>query len=98
MVWIELTTDVTHQVDADYPCVRIHFFPTDNYFWEKDVQTPVGVSTHNYMPRDAEILETIDKRWQVVEIQLQRRDPKALDFLYDVDQIARKHGWELKKR
>jgi len=98
MIWIEVTTDVTHQVDKDYPCVRIHFFQSDRHFWVKNEQTPIGISFCNAILTDHEILDIIDKRWQVVEIQQKRHDSKALDFLYDLSQLALKHGWDLKSR
>jgi len=98
MVWVEVTTDVIHEVDKDYPCVRIHFFRTDRYVWVEEKKTPVGTSFCNVILKDDEILDVINKRWQVVEIEQKRGKPTALDFLYELSQLAFKHGWNLNPR
>jgi len=100
MVFVEVTADVAkHKTAKDYPCVRIHFFAADTHFHVKNLETPQGISLYNWVPKDDnELLEIIEKRWQVVEIRDKLGDPKALDFLYGLYEVARKHGWELRRR
>jgi len=89
MVWIEVTPNVAkHKVAQDYPCVRVHFLTTDSHFHINQMSTERGESIANWMPKDREIAELLDKRLQA---------PNPLDALYELDQVLRKHGWELKK-
>jgi len=98
MVWFEVTTDVQQAVDKDYACVKMHLFRTDRYVWVEEKQTPKGTSFCNALLTDKEILDLIDKRWQVVEIEQKRGKPAALDFLYEFSQLALKHAWDFNPR
>lgn len=90
MVWIEITHAVlAHKKAHNYPCVRVHFFVADLHFHIVKAETPEGRSVANYVPKDLEIADLIDKRLQA---------PNPLDAMFEMDQVFRRHGWELRRR